>query len=329
MKRILSILTAAIAMAAMSLPALAQSRTNVRLNEVMVAADTTGAATGWVELFNSSYGSVAIEKMFLTTIKADEIEAIKKGGMAMDTLAMTDARCYVVPRGDERNTKIAPRSHVVFCADANPALGTFHLPFAFEAGKENYIALYDVNGTLLDEVTVPATLPIGNSYAVRDAVVGSGKLPTTGTLPADCWEPRDGKTVATAITPGNFNTRRANENIEKFHINDPHGYTIALFAMAIVFGALLLLFLCFKLFGMIAQRTTGSGESEPAVAAPVASPEVTRPAAGGDDEALAAAFMALYQHLNAHDHESGVLTFGKRQPSAWSDKAALMRRLPF
>lgn len=327
-KNILWILTAVITAALTSVCADAQSRTNMRINEVMVAADTTGAATGWVELFNSSYGSVAIEKMFLTTLPPATVDSIQHSGTTLDSLASRDARCYEIPRGDERHTKIAPRSHVVFCADANTPAGTFHLPFAFQPGTENYVALYDVNGALVDEVTIPAALPAGQSYAVKDAIVGDGKLPVTGVLPDSCWDMRDGATIATAITPGNFNTRKANENIEKFHINDPHGYYIALFAMAIVFSALLLLFLCFKLFGSIAKRTTGSGEADQPVVAPVASPEAAKPAADSGDEALAAAFMALYQHLNAHDNESGVLTFGRRQDSAWNSKAAMMRTLP-
>lgn len=303
----------------------AQSRLNMRLNEVLVQPDSTAQDGGWLELYNSSYGSVAIEKMFLTTMRPDELFTDANKDLDRDVImrewAATDARCYEIPRGDERNTKIAPRSHVVFYTDGKPARGTFHLPFTLAADQDNYVALYDVNGALVDELTVPATLPVGHSYAVDEP-----RLPQSAVLADSLWQVRDGQTVATAITPGNYNTRAANENIEKFHINDPHGYYIALFAMAIVFGALVLLYLCFKLFGTVAKRT--AGDNEPEAIAPLATPVDTPAAGSNDDEVIAAIGLALYQHLNAHDHESGVLTFGPRGGSAWSDKSALMRRLP-
>jgi len=53
----------------------AQGRKNVRINEVMVQADTAGAP-GWVEFYNSSYGSNAIEKMFITIAPFNEVESI-------------------------------------------------------------------------------------------------------------------------------------------------------------------------------------------------------------------------------------------------------------
>ncbi len=317
------ILLSALVLGTMSLSA--QGRLNMRINEVLVQPDSTSACkAGWIELYNSSYGSNAIEKMFLTTMHPDELftdaNSDKDRDVVMREWAASDARCYEIPRGDERNTKVAPRSHVVFIADGDVARGTFHLPFILKPGEDNYIALYDVNGALVDEVTVPAMLPEGHSYAVDE-----NKLPTVGVLADTCWQVRDGKTVATAITPGNYNTRDANENIEKFHVNDPHGFNIAFFAMAIVFSALILLFICFKLFGAIAKRTAGSSEPEqPATVAATVEPK----AAEGDDEVIAAIGLALYQHLNAHDNESGVLTFGQRGTSAWSDKSALMRQLP-
>jgi hypothetical protein len=43
---------------------------------------------------------------------------------------------------------------------------------------------------------------------------------------------------------------------------------------------------------------------------------------------MAAICFALYQHLNAHDNESGVLTLSPRDGSAWASKSGLMRNLP-
>ena len=67
------------------------------------------------------------------------------------------------------------------------------------------------------------------------------------------------------------------------------------------------------------------------IAKAVDMPEITTPKTetNADDEVRAAIFMALYQHLNAHDSESGVLTFGNNQDySAWGDKGLLLRQLP-
>ena len=47
-----------------------------------------------------------------------------------------------------------------------------------------------------------------------------------------------------------------------------------------------------------------------------------------DGEKMAAICFALYQHLNAHDQESGVLTLTPRDGSAWAGKNNLMRTLP-
>ncbi|MBQ9556780.1 MAG: OadG family protein [Muribaculaceae bacterium] len=327
-------LTLMLLCAILALPTLAQGRKNVRINEVMVQQDTTGG-DGWVEFYNSSYGTNAVEKMFITTLSREEIQKVfdmnkgtnKKPNQVL--LELCEARpmdIYEIPRGDERNTKIAPRTHFVMEADGNPKAGTFHMPFTFTAGKDNYIALYDVNGDLVDDVTIPATLNPGETYAIK----AEGRLPSVlnDNIPADSiWTVKDGKTIETAITKGNYNIREVNENIDAFHDKDPHGYWIALLAMSVVFGALAILYICFKLFGIVSKRSAGDNEAE--VSAPVAQAAAAVPASGDlDGEKMAAICFALYQHLNAHDQESGVLTLTPRDGSAWATKAGLMRELP-
>ena len=120
-----------------------------------------------------------------------------------------------------------------------------------------------------------------------------------------------------------------NENIEAFHIKDPHGYWIAILAMSVVFGSLAVLYILFKLFGNFASKTLQKDDQKQ-VSAPAAAQAAAIPAAGGDldGEKMAAICFALYQHLNAHDQESGVLTLAPRDGSAWGSKAGLMRELP-
>jgi len=317
--------------AILALPTLAQGRKNVRINEVMVQQDSTGG-NGWVEFYNSSYSSTAVEQMFITTLSREEIQNVfekNKGNnkkpkqILVELCEAQPMDIYEIPRGDERNTKIAPRTHFVMEADGDPKSGTFHMPFTFTPGKDNYIALYDVNGDLVDDVTIPASLNPGESYAIK----AEGRLPSILGDNKTEWTVKDGKTIETAITRGNYNAREVNENIEAFHIKDPHGFWIALLAMTVVFCALALLYILFKLFGKFASRNLQSDVKEQA--APVAAQAAAVPASGDlDGEKMAAICFALYQHLNAHDQESGVLTLTPRDGSAWGSKAGLMRELP-
>ena len=318
------------------LPIMAQ-RKNVRINEVMVQQDSTGG-NGWVEFYNSSYSTVAVEKMFITTLSREEItnhikavtdtSNMKPNKVLIELCKERPMDIYEIPRGDERNTKIAPRCHFVMEADGTPKAGTFHMPFTFTAGKDNYIALYDVNGDLVDDVTIPASLNYGETYAVK----AEGRLPTilNDAIPVDSiWTVKDDSSIETAITKGNYNIREVNENIEAFHDKDPHGFWIALLAMSVVFSALALLYICFKLFGKFASRNLKDEAKEAAAAAPVAAPAASVPATGDvNGETMAAICFALYQHLNAHDNESGVLTLAPRDGSAWANKTGLMRDLP-
>jgi sodium pump decarboxylase gamma subunit len=270
--------------------------------------------------------------MFITTLSREEIQSVfdkNKGNkkkpkqILVELCEAQPMDIYEIPRGDERNTKIAPRAHFVMEADGDPKSGTFHMPFTFTQGKENYIALYDVNGDLVDDVTVPATLNFGETYAIK----AEGRLPSLLGDGKTEWTVKDGKTIETAVTKGNYNVREVNENIEAFHIKDPHGYWIALLAMSVVFIALALLYILFKLFGNFASRNLKDEEKEQA-AAPVAAAAVPASSGDVDGEKMAAICFALYQHLNAHDNESGVLTLTPRDGSSWSAKPGLMRELP-
>ena len=326
-------LTLLLLCAILALPTLAQGRKNVRINEVMVQQDSTGG-NGWVEFYNSSYSSTAVEQMFITTLSREDIQNVfdKNKGNKRKPKQILVELCeaqpndiYEIPRGDERNTKIAPRTHFVMEADGDPKSGTFHMPFTFTLGKDNYIALYDVNGDLVDDVTIPASLKPGETYAIK----AEGSLPSILDDGKTEWIVKDGNTIETAITKGNYNIREVNENIEAFHDKDPHGYWIALLAMSVVFSALALLYICFKLFGKFASRNLAENKQTEQAAAPATAQAASVPAGGDlDGEKMAAICFALYQHLNAHDQESGVLTLTPRDGSAWAGKTNLMRELP-
>ena len=325
-------LTLILLCAILALPTLAQGRKNVRINEVMVQQDSTGGS-GWIEFYNSSYSTNAVEKMFITRLSREEVKQhikavtdtskMKPNKVLIEWCKERPMDIYEIPRGDERNTKISPRTHFVMEADGDVKAGTFHLPFTLTAGQDNYVALYDVNGDLVDDVTIPASLQPGETYAIK----AEGRLPSVLDDGQTEWIVKDGKTKETAITKGNYNIREVNENIEAFHDKDPHGYWIALLAMTVVFCALAILYICFKLFGVVSKKS--AGEEKAATSAPVAAAAASPVASGDlDGEKMAAICFALYQHLNAHDQESGVLTLTPRDGSTWSTKAGLMRELP-
>ncbi len=338
-KKIILTLVAVVA----TFTAMAQGRMDMCINEVMVqnndSANQNGKCSAWIELFNASYGTNAIEKMFVTTFKQDYIQnyfkeqeskSNKKRNVLLEELRnQYPDKVYEIPRGDV-DTKIKPRSHVVFYADGDTTSGTFHLSFTLASGTENYVALYDVNGDLVDEVIVPSSLQAGQSFARTSEGLPSDMHPDGNhSFDAGLWSVRDGSSVAKAITPGKFNVRPINENIEKFKEEDPSGVLLTIMSMGVVFSALLLLYILFKLFGKAFSATGKEKKDEEPATQPAA--QVADAQEGGDnDEAIAALCMALYQHLNAHDEESGILTFDHSHEahSAWGSKGNLLLHMP-
>lgn len=284
----------------------AQGRRGLRINEVMVENDSSvvddfGRHHAWIELFNSTFGPLEISSVYLTDDKTNNTK-------------------YPVPLGDV-NTEIPARQHVLFWADGEPNKGTFHTSFTLEPGKDNYIAIYDANGlTLIDEVVVPASLKPGQSYARK--VDGEG-----GTDP-DAWEVRDGSDHLYVTPSSNNIIKDNNEKVRTFSEQDENGFGMAIMAMCIVFSALLLLSICFKIISIIGARVSKSNKAKTAAAAGTEHHAESQEQDSG--EVIAAIAMALHEHLDAHDRESTVLTINKvrRAYSPWSSKIYGLRELP-
>ena len=99
----------------------AQSMSDMKLNEILVTntndfVDDFGHKGGWIELFNSSYGTVNIGGCYLTNDPANLTK-------------------YRIPSGDVL-TRIKPRQHILFWADNQPHRGTFHINFTLEESEE-------------------------------------------------------------------------------------------------------------------------------------------------------------------------------------------------
>lgn len=282
----------------------AQSRKALRINEVMVQNDSNvvdeyGLRSGWIEVFNANFSPLQISSIFLTNDKENPTK-------------------YPVPLGDEK-THMGKRQHVIFYSDGMAEHGTFHTNFVLVPGQDNWIGIYDADGiTLIDSVTIPASVQANQTFArVSDG--------------SDNWEIRNHSTKDLAITPGTSNKIiDGNHKIADFAKYDRNGFGMAVMAMGIVFSALLLLCLCFIAISKIGERVSRKNKAMSKAA------KLGTPVDAHDDvehdsgEEIAAICMALYQHLNAHDAESTVLTINKvkRAYSPWSSKIYGLRHMP-
>lgn len=316
-KLMLLLLAVAVGAAAVS----AQSRRNLRINEVMVQNDSNfvddyGHHTAWIELFNTTHAPLNIASVFLTNNRAtlDENLSSKE----------RKAMMYAVPLGDVL-TKMPKRQHVVFWADGRPTLGTFHTNFTLQPGQDNWIAIFDGDGhTLIDSVTVPATLGPDQSFArIEDGVDSEDGVK----LGIEAWEIRDDSEGLPVTPSSNNKIRETNDKIDMFAEKDKNGFAMAIMAMGIVFSALLLLCICFYIISKIGERVSSRNKTKT-----LSSAETEIHVEKGHDsgEEIAAIAMALHEHLNAHDSENTVLTINKvkRAYSPWSSKIYGLRQLP-
>ncbi len=298
-KRIILILVALVGVFGL---AQAQSRKAVRINEVMVQndsssiADEYGRYSAWIELFNANFAPIEISSIYLTTDTAHKAK-------------------YPVPLGDV-NTRIPKRQHVVFFADGEPNKGTFHTNFTLVPGQDNYIAILDADGSVIDEVVVPASVLPGQTFA--RSIDGAGE-----------WAVRDGSD-SSYITPSGANViRDTNKKIEDFAERDANGFGMTVMAMAIVFTALLVLCLSFYAIGKIGSFVSRANKARTATATSDASLKA-RDVDHDTGDVIAAIAMALHEHLDAHDRENTVLTINKvkKAYSPWSSKIYSLREVP-
>lgn len=298
-KNILLVIVALVAcVASMS----AQGRKGLCINEVMVQNDSSvvddyGLRHGWIELYNSTHAAMEISSVYLTNDK-------------------NNPTLYPVPLGDV-NTEIPALQHVLFWADAEPNKGTFHISFKIKPGETIYIFDADKE-TIIDQVTIPSNLAANTSYARK----ADGK----GGMDAEAWEVRDGGDKY--ITPNSNNIIvDTNTKVESFRTLDANGFVLTLMAMSIVFGALLILSVCFYIISKIGGLVSKINKIKAHGGEPTM---VTKDETADSGEEIAAIVMALHEHLNAHDQENTILTINKvkKAYSPWSSKIYGLRELP-
>lgn len=135
-------------------------------------------------------------------------------------------------------------------------------------------------------------------------------------------------------------TSELTEGARRMQETDPHGWTLALIAVTVVFTALVILFFAFSIVGKISQsiearnsgarpakkprRKSGKTPDEETAAAIALALEVER---GSEVPAAIATALSLYLGSSVHDSEPYIITI-RRTPSAWDDPALRFRKNP-
>ena len=118
---------------------------------------------------------------------------------------------------------------------------------------------------------------------------------------------------------------------ERMREIDPHGWTLSIIAVGVVFSALLVLFLLYSALGGIFtgrfKRKGQSGSAAPDEETAAAIAMALTCYGGWDDDAVAIA-AALHLYLNdvVHDAEPGFITIRHELPSTWGDKSLILRK---
>ncbi len=121
---------------------------------------------------------------------------------------------------------------------------------------------------------------------------------------------------------------------EKLAQTDPHGFTLTLISVLVVFISLIILYCVYTLSGNLfsgkikidlkKKKKAADVDDEVAVAIALA----LRQHLGGEEEKAAiATALHLYLNNSVHDVESGIITIRKSE-TLWADKQRLFRKSP-
>ncbi len=286
----------------MVLPLCAQSQSDMRINEILLInksdfQDDFGVQSPWIELFNTSYGTVDIGGCFLS----NDPNNLKK---------------YIIPKGDVM-TKIKPRQHTLFWADNSPFRGTFHTNFLIEASQEIIFTASD-GRTIIDRIVIPNGLLPDQSYGRKDDGIGSYDGTTEG------WELRQWTSPSTNNSGVDAKTKSMIMQQE-----DPYGWVLAITSMSVVFLALIILTVLFNLTGAISiksQQKKSDKSTEEANSANISVSDTSSEAFA----AIATAMHLYFEENESHDDESFTITLGHtdRSYSPWSSKFYGLRQTP-
>lgn len=303
-----------------------QSVYDLRLNEMMIKnednyADEYGRHVPWVEIFNTAYNTVNITGCYLTDDTTGLAAAGKKGGVV-------PSKWYKIPT--DQKMYMPQRSFLIFFLDNSPLYGPFHTNFTPAESRTRYIALINANGKdLLDIVEYPVSL--------RDTSLTFGYV-MDGQRDADAFKKGTRASGELAFlnefTPNSSNETQAKiSKQDKLKRDDPYGIGMALISMAVVFTALIMIYIMLKIFNYVTRRSTQKSKAQ-ASATPAAAMTSTKGNAEDDTvdgPTCAAIGVALHLHFNSmHDEESEVITINmpSKHYSPWAQKELTMKRNP-
>lgn len=298
----------------MALTGFAQGAHNIKINEVLTnntanIEDEYGQRGAWVELCNCSFSTYNVRGMYIATDKA----VLNPSLSAPERQKLMS----VIPNGDAR-TVLTGHQHILFYLNSNPAKGTLHITAKAEPGAPLWVALYDGNGIdLLDSLTVPS-LAANESFSRK--ADGAAQ-----------WEVRK----ADDVTPGIANRPHVNDKLARTKAEDPHGFAITILAMGTVFTCLALLYIFFRLLGLLmdhfnrAKKIANTMPLKPVTKTVQLTTEtldktvniLNDPRTKGADKRLYIALisMALKQYQDdVHDVESGIISI-KPHTTTWGE----------
>lgn len=299
------ILTIASLFLAAGIAASAQNVSDLIISEALATPDSTGILDdygvrgGWIEILNTSQGTVNIGGCYLTDDKANPKKSL-------------------IPKGDSR-TQILPRQVMLFYASGNGDRGTFYTNFTVKEGCTVYLVSND-GRTIIDSLAVPANLEAGKSVAK---------------FPVDAKKIKHATQENCKPTPLIINgSLESRTNAQIMQEKDPHGVILTVVSVSVVFLSLALLWFLFST--LFRPKTEKAPKKKKASAAPedegvaLAIAMALEMELGSDGDALAAIAMALHLETQcaAHDNESFVITIAPAAPTAWRNKQLNFRQLP-
>lgn len=290
------------------LPLKAQNVADLIISEVMPVTDSTsledgfGLKSGWIEVFNTSQGTVNFGGCYFTDDRAN---------LQKSLISNLD-----------RSTKLGPRQCVLFYASGRGGEGTYYTTFPVRPGSTLYLISND-GRTIVDSMVIPANIPAGKSIVKLAHDVKALDFEASP-------EPAD-------PTPGSYNAGgNQTTGAQELAQTDPHGLTLTLVSVLVVFSALLLLWFIFTMLFQHKKRPAAEAKQlkAPARTTGSLSPETAAAISMALDaefggEVHAAMGLAMHEYLEGcvHDNESFVLTI-RRSQSAWNDKSRNFRQLP-
>lgn len=120
---------------------------------------------------------------------------------------------------------------------------------------------------------------------------------------------------------------------DRMSVTDPHGWTLTLISVSVVFTALIVLYFIYSLSGKAfsmkrdgesARKVSRHGADERTAAAIALALELEN---GGEVQAAIALALELEQSNSVHDIESGIITV-QHHSTQWDDKTFNFRKAP-